>query len=83
MKHITMEYGQETNLIESTLEEFDILKKFLEKHGVLIRKCIMCGDVVTWQAKNPYQIWANLNRNECPSIKKNADEEIESRDWCR
>ena len=83
MKHITMEYGQETNLMESSVEEFYVLKCFLEKHGVLIRMCSLCDGIVVWQARNPYQVWANLNASVCPSTKKIADEEMEDKHWCR
>jgi len=83
MEHITEEYGQKTNLIKSSSEEFFILKTFLEQHGILIRMCSMYDGKVVWQAENPYQVWANLKSNECPSIKRIADEEMINKDWCR
>ena len=64
MKHITEEYKQPTNDIESTREEFEIMKAFLEEHGVLVRKISVIDGVVKWQAKNPYKVWAELTRNE-------------------
>lgn len=81
MKHITEEYRQPTNDIESTREEFEIMKAFLEKHGVLVRKISVIDGVVKWQAKNPYKVWAELTRNE-NKVSKNAENEMHSRRWC-
>ena len=83
MEHITMQYGQECNLIKSTLEEFRIMEKFLEAHGVLVRICKMSKDEVEWQAQNPYQVWANLYSSHFPLIKKQGDNEMEDKHWCR
>ena len=81
MKHITEEYRQPTNDIESTREEFEIMKAFLEEHGVLVRKISVIDGVVKWQAKNPYKVWAELTRNE-NKVSKNAENEMHSRRWC-
>lgn len=81
MKHITMEYGQECNLITSTPEEFWILKAFLEKHGILVRSCVSTKDEVKWQIQNPYQVWANLYSHDFPLVKEQGDREMESNNW--
>lgn len=43
MRNITEEYGSETNLIECTTEEFDVLYAFLAKAGVRLRMTYRSG----------------------------------------
>lgn len=64
MKHIKEEYGQPYNKIESTIEEFYILKDFLRIYGVEARKCSICDGICTWQIRNGYKDWANLYSND-------------------
>ncbi len=64
MKHIKEEYGQACNKIESTIDEFYILKDFLKVYGVETRICSACGDTCIWQIRNGYKDWANLYSND-------------------
>ena len=63
MKHITEEYGQPCNKIESTHEEYLLLKNFLKAYGIESRMISGCGDKVEWQIRNGYKIWAELYRD--------------------
>ena len=82
MKYITEEYGQPCELIESTCEEFFIMKEFLKQHGVEARLVMSYGEVCKWQIRNVYKYWCfgTINGSE---IAKRAEKEIESGNWCR
>ena len=87
MKHIQEKYGMECNYIESSYDEFLIMKEFLKKHGIEARTMTYWrgdeGEKCTWQIRNPYQFYAELcrghNGNE---IVKMSEEEIKSGRWC-
>lgn len=85
MKHITEEYGTECNKIESTYEEYMILKKFLEVHGVEARRCSGCGNKVEWQIRNDYKNWVHLNKNEkvCEQIINTVEDNIRRKSYQR
>ena len=57
MKHITEEYGQETNLLVMHHEDYYVLDRFLRGLGVRIRATEWYGDTVTIQGDNPYKIY--------------------------
>lgn len=86
MKHITEEYGQPCDLIESTCEEFFAMKEFLERYGVEARMISSYGDTCKWQIRNNYREWVRLSREtseRCKWIVKIAEKEIEEGHWCR
>ena len=86
MKHITEEYGQPCDLIESTCEEFYIMKEFLKRFGVEARQCISYGNTCRWQIRNNYKEWVCVSRGiseRCEWIANAAEEEIKSGHWCR
>lgn len=60
MKHIKEEYGSSCNLMESSLEEFYILKEFLIHHGIEARICSIHRENCVWQIRNGYKDWAHL-----------------------
>ena len=78
MKHIKEEYGQPCNQIESSKEEFYILKDFLKLYGVEARMIMCCGDTCVWQIRNGYKDWVHLNSNEkvCERIINIVEENI-------
>ena len=86
MKHITEEYGQPCELIESTCEEFRLLKEFLKRFGIEARRCVSDGKTCKWQIRNGYKEWAHLYK-ECEitgnKIIKIVERDIESGHWCR
>lgn len=55
MKRIVGEYGLETNILECTEGEFWILKNFLAKVGVEIRRSSSYQGVVTCQVRNAHR----------------------------
>lgn len=57
MKHITKEYGQSTNLLELTQDEYKALEPFLVALGVRSRATMWMGETVKIQAENPYKEW--------------------------
>lgn len=61
MKHIKEEYGSPCNIIESTNEEFFILKNFLKEYGIEARRISACGNTCQWQIRNGYKDWVHLN----------------------
>lgn len=66
MKHITEEYGEETNLIECSPEEFETLYAFLAKAGVRLRQTMRLHSstgkvVVTAQAINAYEFFSDFS----------------------
>lgn len=63
MRHIKEKYEMPCNYIESSIEEFYILKDFLELYGVEARMCSAYGDTCVWQIRNGYKDWAHLYRN--------------------
>lgn len=71
MKHITEEYGVETNELTLTWEEYKQLEPFLEKLGVRTRTIISDGEQLTIQGENPYKTWAKH-----PMCKEIADDEM-------
>lgn len=85
MKHITEEYGSPCNHIESTIEEFFILKAFLKEYGVEARRISACGNVCEWQIRNGYKDWVHLNRNEkvCERIIDTVEENIATNVYSR
>ena len=70
MKHITMEYGSETNQLKLTFAELNELRPFLEKLGVRCRVTEFYGHDVTIQAENPYKSWIDERQ------RKIADKEM-------
>jgi hypothetical protein len=70
MKHITTEYGSETNKLELTFGELDALRPFLEKLGIRCRVTEFFGHDVTIQAENPYKSWIDDRQ------RKIADDEM-------
>lgn len=70
MKHITEEYGQETNLLTLTHEELEQLEPFLKALGVRCRITICDSKECTIQAHNPYKTWIS------PTDRKFADDEM-------
>ena len=85
MKHITIEYGQSRELIESTLAEFSIMREFLERHGIEARICSVQGERCTWQIRNGYKDWVHLNKDckRCQQIIDTVETAIESGSWRR
>lgn len=85
MKHITEEYRQPCNIIESTVDEFYIMKNFLKIYGVEARMIMSCGNTCTWQIRNGYKDWVHLNRSEkvCESIINIVEEDIENNTYSR
>ena len=71
MKHITEEYGMDTNKLTLTWEEYRHLEPFLKKLGVRTRSIISDSDQLTIQGENPYKTWAKH-----PMCKEIADEEM-------
>ena len=81
MTHITTEYGQPTNLITCTKQEFWTLKEFLNSIGVEIRMTSRCGDEITFQAQNGYKDWVKLHSSDdsvCQRIDKMVSDGIQS-----
>ena len=81
MTHITTEYGQPTNLITCTEQEFWTLKDFLNSIGVEIRMTSHCGDEITFQAQNGYKDWVELHSSDdsvCQRIDKMVSDGIQS-----
>lgn len=58
MKHITEEYGMDTNELTLTWEEYKQLEPFLKKLGVRTRSIISDSNQLTIQGENPYKTWA-------------------------
>lgn len=86
MKHITEEYGQPCEQIESTCEEFFVLKEFLKRHGVEARLIIVKGDRCKWQIRNGYKDMVQLHKNNtisCNKIIEIVEADIKSGHWCR
>lgn len=86
MKHITEEYGQPCELIESTYEEFVILSEFLKRHGVEVRHCRSDRNTVVWQIRNGYKEMAHLYKGQskhCETICRVVEEDIKSGHWRR
>ena len=86
MKHITEEYGQETNKMQSTLEEYHILKGFLTMYGIEVRTILIVGNMVEWQIRNGYKDWSNFYRNNNITGQKIIDvveDNIKNGSWCR
>lgn len=86
MKHITEEYGQETNIMQSTLEEYHILKNFLTMYGIEVRMISIIDNTVEWQIRNGYKDWAHLYSNDNITGQKIIDiveDNIKSGSWCR
>lgn len=71
MKHITEEYGMETNLLTLTPEELEQLEPFLKKLGIRCRTTTWNREECTIQAENPYKFWIGH-----PNGKKIADDEM-------
>ena len=71
MKHITEEYGIETNELSLTWDEYEQLEPFLIKLGVRTRSIISDRNGLTIQGENPYKTWANH-----PMCKEIADDEM-------
>ena len=57
MKHITEEYGMETNLLTLTHEEYTQLEPFLKQLGIRCRITMRDSKEMTIQAENPYKYW--------------------------
>lgn len=85
MKRITEEYGSPCNKIESTYEEFYILKAFLKEHGIEARMITACGNTCEWQIRNGYKDWVYLNKNEkvCEGIIDIVEENIKDNSYAR
>ena len=78
MKRITEQYGNPCDYIESTIEEFFMLKEFLKNYGVEARMISASGDTCEWQIRNDYRNWVHLKRNvkACESIINIVEENI-------
>lgn len=72
MKHITEEYGMETNELSLSWDEYAHLEPFLIKLGVRTRAIISDRDGLIIQGENPYRTWANH-----PKCKEIADEAMD------
>lgn len=80
MKHITKQYGQRTNLLELTEEDYSQLEGFLVKLGVRTRRVSSdwgAGTTVI-QAENPYKVQLDLysKYHTAESILAFADEKM-------
>lgn len=85
MKHITEEYGAETNLIECTPEEFEVMYAFLGKAGVRLRQTqrtySSTGDnVVIAQAINAYEFFSDFSPDS-KTIREQAKKAIADKYW--
>lgn len=86
MKHIKEEYGSPCDKIESTFEEFEIMKDFLKSFGVEARLCSACGNKCEWQIRNGYKDWAHLYANNQITGQKIIDiveEDIKNNSYAR
>ena len=72
MKHITEEYGMETNELSLNWYEYEQLEPFLIKLGVRTRAIISDRNGLTIQGENPYKLWATH-----PKCKEIADEAMD------
>ena len=61
MKHIAIEYGQESNCLELTTEELATLEPFLNRLGVRVRTTVYHTEngvgIHKIQAENVYKSW--------------------------
>ena len=61
MKHITIEYGQEDNLMELTSDELATLEPFLNRLGIRVRTTVYHTEngigIHKIQAENVYKSW--------------------------
>ena len=57
MKHITEEYGMETNLLTLNSEDLEQLEAFLKQLGIRCRCITWNRKECTIQAENPYKFW--------------------------
>lgn len=71
MKHITEQYGVETNMLTLTHDELKELEPFLKALGVRCRATISDSAAVTIEAENPYKTWAGH-----PDCKHIADDQM-------
>lgn len=77
MKHITNQYGAETNLLELTLDEYEVLRAFLKKLGVRCRTTKWDSNgIAVIQAENPYKYWIGHAEGEKWANKDMSDESI-------
>lgn len=83
MKHITERYGSPCDLIESTYEEFCIMREFLKEYGVEVRKCSSLGNVYVWQIRNVYKDNAGFKHLTGAEITERSERAIENGYWCR
>ena len=70
MKHISIDHGQDTNLLQLTTAQLYELEPFLNKLGIRVRDVQYCGGVHVIQAENPYKGW--ISRED----RRIADEEM-------
>ncbi len=90
MKHITKQYGQRTNLLELTEEDYRQLEGFLKELGVRTRRVssdLGAGTTVI-QAENPYKVQLELHSKYHPAEsilafadKQMTDDEIARYKW--
>lgn len=85
MKHITKEYGEETNLIECSPEEFEMLYAFLNKAGVRLRQTCRGynsagDDVITAQVTNAYEFFSDFS-SDSKTIREQAEKAIADKNW--
>lgn len=82
MKHITEQYGSKTNLIQSTYEEFNIIKDFLHQLNVECRLVLVDGSENTclFQARNTFEHVCYdkfiIDNDKMEKLQKNCKEEI-------
>lgn len=77
MKHITEEYGTETNLLQLTQEEYKQLEPFLRQLGIRCRTTTWDSKEMTVQAENPYKYQlhsAAVGNSEIKRYEQYADE---------
>lgn len=87
MRHITNEYERETNLIECTPEEFEVLYAFLTKAGVRLRQTQRMhkatgDDVITAQIFNAYSYFLCFSTDD-KRVRELAENAIADENWMR
>lgn len=86
MRLITQEYGQPCELVESTLEEFYVMKELLKRNGAEARLVSRYCNSCVWQIRNNYKEEVDMKRgisSVCDRIIKTVEADIESGHWCR
>ena len=74
MKHIDLEYGSGTNLLELTSDQLVELEPFLNALGIKVRTTRYCAGVHVIQAENPYKYWISQNDRRYADAEMSPDE---------